>query len=101
VTDVTIGDGGIRVTSNTRGQEDPIRTFTLPIKVLEVESAINAGFRAEWGSVDVDGDELLLCSGAGFGSAWATISFQGKTYMIGAHDLVAAFLDEVRKEERA
>lgn len=88
-----VSAGGIRVASNTRGPEDPLRTFTLPIEVHEIESSINCGFRAEWGRVDVDGEELVICSGAGFGSAWATISFRGKQYAIGAHEMVAAFLD--------
>lgn len=91
-------EGGIRVGSNTRGPEDPIQTFTLPILVHEVESSINCGFRAQWGEVDVNGDRLEICSGAGFGSAWATISFRGKNYAIGAHEMVAAFLEAIGVE---
>jgi hypothetical protein len=78
-----------------RGVHDPLETFDIPVKVRLVESSIDAGFRAQWGEVDVDGDILEICSGAGFGSAWATISFRGKHYAIGAHDLVAAFLEHL------
>lgn len=86
---------GIPVRSNTRGHEDPIRTFVLPIEVIEVESSINCGFRAQWGVVDIDGDTLEVCSGAGMGSSWATISFRGKQYAISAAKLTEAFLREV------
>lgn len=90
--------GGVNVRSNTRGPEDPIRTFTLPIEVLEVESSINCGFRMQWGEVDVDGDRLEISSGAGMGSTWATISFRGKDYAISAPQIVEAFLREVAPE---
>lgn len=89
--------GGVRVASNTRGPEDPIREFDLPVKVREVESSINCGFRAEWGRIDdVDGrGPLTIFSGAGLGSPWATISFEGKEYAIGAHDLADRFIEAV------
>jgi len=83
-----------------RGVHDPLHTFQIPVAVREVESSIDAGFRAQWGEVDVDGDTLEICSGAGFGSAWATISFRGKDYAIGAHDIVASFLAALEPREK-
>jgi hypothetical protein len=84
-----------------RGVNDPLETSILPVPLRLVESSIDAGFRAQWGEVDIDGDTLEICSGAGFGSAWATISFRGKHYAIGAHDIVQAFLDHLEPVEKA
>lgn len=75
---------------------DPVAEHTLAITLREVESSIPAGFQVEWGTVDVDGDELWLGTGAGFGSGWATFRFRDKSYVISASDLVEQFLKAVK-----
>lgn len=94
-------EGGIVTRSSARGIEDPIRTFDLAVPIHEVASLIACGFRAEFGTIDVDGDKLEVCSGAGFGSAWTTIQFQGKSYAIGAHEMAARFIDVVDERRRS
>lgn len=74
----------------------PCARSCYPSKSTKSSHPSAAGFRATWGTVDVDGDELEICSGAGMGSTWATISFRGKEYAIGAHEIVEAFLDAVK-----
>lgn len=87
--------GGITVRSNTRGPEDPIASWPMTVQVHEIESSISCGFRAEWGTVDVDGEPLVAYSGAGWGSPWMTISFRGKQYAIGVHEMVDVFLQAI------
>jgi len=86
--------GEIRVTTNAGGKDDFTEEFELKLPVRAYDSTIFAGYRAEWGRLDdVDGrGPLVLCSGAGFGSAWATIEFDGKRYAISARELVEVFL---------
>lgn len=86
--------GEIRVTTDAGGKDDFTEQFELKLPVRMYDSTIFAGLRAEWGRIEnVDGrGPLVICSGAGFGSAWATIDFDGKRYAISARDLVEAFL---------
>lgn len=60
---------------------------------------IFAGFQMDWGTVDIDGDELQLATGAGLGSSWATIKFRDAYYAISATQLVEAFLASVSPKE--
>lgn len=94
---VEVSDG-VRVASNSRAlghttPEAPSRTFEIALPVRECTSTIEAGFQTEWGRIDEI--DLTLYSGAGFGSAWATIHHGNKTYAIKATDIVAAFLAAV------
>lgn len=98
--------GGLSVRSNVRTMgktvpDEPTRTFEIPLLIREVDSTIDCGFQQEWGSVeDVNGKgPLHLFAGAGWGSSWASIDFNGKSYAISATDLVAAFIDAVEGEE--
>ena len=77
---------------------DPIREIPIELTIREVESTIPAGYQSEWGSVDVDGDDLFLGGGAGFGSKYGTITFRGKSYVFTANEIVEKFLDAVREE---
>ena len=86
----------IRVAASVGGRVltlDPVRLLTLKLEVREVESAIPCGFQVEWATADVRGDELMVCVGAGFGSRWATIRYQDKSYAFSVEDVVSSFLE--------
>lgn len=86
--------GGRRITM------DPIRVIDVPLEIREVESNIPAGFQIEWGTADIDGEELTLCSGAGMGSRWATIRYRGKSYAFTADQLITAFIEALRRADQ-
>ena len=86
---VQASSGGKRLTL------DPIETHTIELEIHEVESTIPAGFQQLWGSVDVNGDELELTSGAGVGSQQGTIHFRDKSYVFNSEALVEAFLRKI------
>lgn len=98
-----VGGIGVRVGGHGRTTPDsPTRTLTLEVPLREVESLIECGFQAEWGRIDdIEDGPLVLNAGAGFGSAWATITYAGKKYAISGPDLVSAFLGTISKEAKA
>ena len=89
---VTAFSGGRRITL------DPIKVHPITIEIREVESTIPCGFQTHWGSVDIDGDELEVFGGAGFGSQWTTIQFRGKSYCYPISEVVGAFLDALAED---
>lgn len=92
--------GGLRVTASSGGRSTPTspsRVFEITLPIREVDSTIECGFQTEWGVIeDVDGrGPLRLHCGAGFGSGWATLTFDGKRYAISGADFVSSFLGAV------
>lgn len=80
-------------------EDDVVGRFTIPVEVVEYgTSTIFAGFQMAWGTVDIQGDQLELFSGAGLGSSYATIQFRGRDFVISAPSLIEAFLREVAPE---
>jgi hypothetical protein len=77
---------------------DPTRVHPITIEIREVESTIPCGFQAEFGTVDVDGDELSVCAGAGFGSQWITMQFKGKSYCFPITEVISAFLEQLEAD---
>lgn len=90
----TVADDG---TVTRHGSEDDIvARYRLDLEVREYGfPPIFAGFQTEWGTVDIDGDALTIYSGAGMGSGWATIDYQGRRFAISAAQLVEAFLEAI------
>lgn len=93
----TVANDGTRTKHGP--DDDLVAVHHLDVELREYGfPTIFAGFQMEWGRVDVDGDDLTLYSGAGLGSAWATVSFRGKHYAIDASQLVEQVLAAVASE---
>jgi len=75
---------------------DPLAEFVAKLPFREVESTLPAGFRVGWmeGTVD-DEKKIELLVGAGVGSRWGIIEYDGKSYVFDAQDLLKAVVEAI------
>lgn len=93
----------IKVTAAIGGRPitlDPIRVIPVTVEVREVESTIPCGFQSIWGEGDTGGQEYSVTAGAGFGSRWGTIQWQGRSYCFDVMQLLNAFAAAEKLVER-
>lgn len=95
------GDGEIKVEAASGGRRitlDPIRTFSIPVEVREVESTIPCGFQSVWLTASDEGKDIgNITAGAGVGSKWGTIKVGDRCYCFDAGELLAAVIEQAKE----
>jgi hypothetical protein len=79
---------------------DPIKTFSVPIELREVESTAPCGFRVEWFTGEDSKIKFKLCVGAGVGSKWMTFRYGNRQFCVDMAQTLEHFVNTVKKKKR-
>jgi hypothetical protein len=79
---------------------DPIKTFSVPIELREVESTAPCGFRVEWFTGEDSKIKFELCVGAGVGSKWMIFRYGNRQFCVDMAQTLEQFVNTVKKKKR-